>query len=377
MLVLVWVFTIQIYLSWHLLLGLCWSGCSQYRFIYLGTFCYACVDLGIHNTDLFILALSVMLVLVWVFTIQMYLSWHLLLGLCWSGCSKYRFIYLGTFCYAGVDLGVHNTDVFILALYVMLTLVWVFTIQIYLSWHFLLCLHWSGCSQYRFIYLCTFCFACVDLGIHNTDLFILALSVMLVLVWVFTLQIHLSWHLLLGLCWSGCSQYRFIYLGTFYYACVDLGVHNTDVFILALYVMLTLIWVFTIQIYLSWHFLLCLCWSGSSQCRFIYLGTFCYACVGLGLHNTDLFILALSVMLTLVWVFTIQIYLYWHFLLCLHWSGCSQYRFIYLGTFCYAYNALGVHNTDLFILALSVLLVLTWVFTIQMYLSWHFTLCLH
>ena len=376
MLVLVWVFTIQIYLSWHLLLGLCWSGCSQYRFIYLGTFCYACVDLGIHNTDLFILALSVMLVLVWVFTIQMYLSWHLLLGLCWSGCSKYRFIYLGTFCYAGVDLGVHNTDVFILALYVMLTLVWVFTIQIYLSWHFLLCLHSSGCSQYRFIYLCTFCFACVDLGIHNTDLFILALSVMLVLVWVFTLQIHLSWHLLLGLCWSGCSQYRFIYLGTFYYACVDLGVHNTDVFILALYVMLTLIWVFTIQIYLSWHFLLCLCWSGSSQCRFIYLGTFCYACVGLGLHNTDLFILALSVMLTLVWVFTIQIYLYWHFLLCLHWSGCSQYRFIYLCTFCYAYIGLGVHTTDLFILALSVILTMLWVFTIQIYLSWHFLLCL-
>ena len=337
MLVLVWVFTIQIYLSWHLLLGLCWSGCSQYRFIYLGTFCYACVDLGIHNTDLFILALSVMLVLVWVFTIQIYLSWHLLLGLCSSGCSQYRFIYPGTFCYAGVDLGVHNTDVFILALYVMLTLVWVFTIQIYLSWHFLLCLHWSGCSQYRFIYLCTFCFACVDLGIHNTDVFILALSVMPVLVWVFTLQIHLSWHLLLGLCWSGCSQYRFIYIGTFYYACVDLGVHNTDVFILALSVMLVLV---------------------------------------LGLHNADLFILALSVMLVLVWVFTIQIYLYWHYLLCLHWSGCSQYRFIYIGTFCYAYIGLGVHNTDLFILALSVMLTMPWVFTIQIYLSWHFLFCL-
>jgi hypothetical protein len=35
-----------------------------------------------------------------------------------------------------------------------------------------------------------------------------------------------------------------------------------------------------------------------------------------------------------------------------------QYRFIYLGTFCYAYVGLGVHNTDLFILALSVMLVL-------------------
>jgi uncharacterized membrane protein len=42
---------------------------------------------------------------------------------------------------------------------------------------------------------------------------------------------------------------------------------------------------------------------------FIYLGTFCYAYIGLGVHNTDLFTLALSVMLTLVWVFTIQIYL--------------------------------------------------------------------
>jgi hypothetical protein len=76
--------------------------------------------------------------------------------------------------------------------------------------------------------------------------------------------------------------------------------------------------------------------SAMSQYRCIYLGTFCYACVGLCVHNTDLFILALSVRLVLVWVFTIQIYLSWHFLLYLHWSGCSQYRFIYLGTFCYA-----------------------------------------
>ena len=30
----------------------------------------------------------------------------------------------------------------------MLTLVWVFTIQIYLSWHFLLCLCWYGCGKY-------------------------------------------------------------------------------------------------------------------------------------------------------------------------------------------------------------------------------------
>ena len=188
-----------------------------------------------------------MLTLVWVFTLQIYLSWHFLLCLHWSGCSQYRFIYLGTFCYAHISLGVHITDLFILALSVMLTLVWVFTIQIYLSWHFLLCLCWSGCSQYRFIYLGT----------------------------------------LLGLCWSGCSQYRIIYLGT----------------------------------------LLGLCWSGCSQYRIIYLDTFCYACVDLGVHNTDLFFLALSVMLTLVWVFTIQIYVSWHFLLCLHWSGCSHYRF--------------------------------------------------
>jgi hypothetical protein len=143
------------------------------------------------------------------------------------------------------------------------------------------------------------------------------------------------------------------------------------VFILALYVMLTLVWVFTIQMYLSWHFLLCLHWSGCSQYRFIYLGTFCYTYIGLGVHNRELFFLALSVILTLVWVFTIEIYLSLHFLLCLHWSGCSQYRFIYLGTFCYAYIALGVHNTDLFILALSVILTLVWVFTIQIYLSWN------
>ena len=102
------------------------------------------------------------------------------------------------------------------------------------------------------------------LGVHNTDLFTLALSVMLVLVCVFTIQIYLSCHFLLCLCWSGCSQ----------------------------------------QIYLSWHFLLCLCWSGCSQ----------YRCI----------ILALSVMLTLGRVFTIQIYSPWYFLLCLHWSGCSQ-----------------------------------------------------
>jgi hypothetical protein len=37
----------------------------------------------------------------------------------------------------------------------------------------------------------------------------------------------------------------------------------------------------------------------------------CYACVGLGVHNADLFTLALFVMLTLVWVFTLQIYLSW------------------------------------------------------------------
>jgi hypothetical protein len=90
--------------------------------------------------------------------------------------------------------------------------------------HFTLCLHWSGCSQYRFIYLGTFCYACVGLGVHNTDLFILALSVRLVLVWVFTIQIYLSWHFMLGLCWSGCSQYRFIYLGTFCYVCVGMDV---------------------------------------------------------------------------------------------------------------------------------------------------------
>jgi hypothetical protein len=125
------------------------------------------------------MSLSVRIVLVWVFTIQIYLYWHFLLCLHWSGCSQYRFIYLDTFCYDCVGLGVHNTDVFILALSVRLVLVWVFTIQIYLSWHFLLCLHWSGCSQYRFIYLGTFCYACVGLGVHNTDLFILALSVML------------------------------------------------------------------------------------------------------------------------------------------------------------------------------------------------------
>ena len=279
-------FTLQIYLSWHFLLCLQCSGCSQYIFIYLGTFCYACVDLGIHNTDLFVLALSVRLVLFWVFTIQMYLSWHFTLCLHWSGCSQYRFIYLGTFCYAYIGL--------------------------------------CG-SQYRFIYLGTFCYACVGLGVHNTDLFILALSVMLVLVWVFTIQIYFYWHFLLCLHWSRCSQYRFIYLDTFCYAYIGLGVHNTDVFILALYVMLTLVWVFTIQIYLPWHFLLYLHCSGCSQYRFIYLCTFCYAYIDLGVHNTDLFILALSVRIVLVWVFTIQIYLYWHFLLCLHWSGCSQY----------------------------------------------------
>ena len=269
-----------------------------------------------------------MLTLVWVFTIQIYLSWHFLLCLCWFGCSQFRFIYLGTFCYAYIGLGVHNTDLFILALSVMLVLVWVFTIQIYLPWHFLLCLHWSGCSQYIFIYLGTFYYACVGLGVHNTDLFILALYVRLVLVWVFTIQIYLSWH----------------------------------------FVMLLLVWVFTIQIYLSWHFLLCLCWSGCSQYRFIYLDTFCYAYIGLGVHNTGLFILALSIMLVYVWVFTIQIYLSCHFLLCLHWSGCSQYRFIYLGTFYYACVVLGVHNTGLFVLALYVRLVLVWVFTIQIYL---------
>jgi len=169
----------------------------------------------------------------------------------------------------------------------MLVLVWVFTIQIYLSWHFLLCLHWSGCSQYRFIYYSTFCYTCVGLRVHSTDLFILALSVMLTLVWVFTIQFYFSWHFLLCLHWSGYSQYRFIYLGTVCYGYIGLGVHNTDLFILAL--------------------LLCLCWSGCSQYRFIYLGTFCYAYIGVGVHNTDLFILALSVMLTLVWVFTIQI----------------------------------------------------------------------
>ena len=177
----------------------------------------------------------------------------------------------------------------------MIALVWVFTIQMYLSWHFMLCLHWSGCSQYRFIYLSTFCYTYIGLGVHNTDLFIFALSVMLTLVWVFTIQIYLSWH--------------------FLYDCVGLGVHNTYVFILALSVRHVLVWVFTIQIYLSWHFLLSLCWSGCSHYRFIYLGIFCYAYKALGVHNTDLFILTLSVMLTLVWVFTIQIYLSWHFLL--------------------------------------------------------------
>jgi hypothetical protein len=168
----------------------------------------------------------------------------------------------------------------------MLTLVWVFTLQIYLSWHFLLCLPCSGCSQYRLIYLGTFCYACVDLGVHNTDLFILALSVRLVLVWVFTIQIYLSWHFLLCLHWSGCSQYRFIYLDTFCYAYIGLGVHNTDLFIMALSVVISLVWVFTIQMYLYWHFLLCLCWSGCSQYRFIYHGTFCYACVGMDVENT-------------------------------------------------------------------------------------------
>ena len=137
------------------------------------------------------MALSVMLVLVWVFTIQIYLPWHFLLCLCWPGCSQYRFIYLDTFCYACVGLGVYNTDLFIMALYVRLVLVCVFTI----------------------------------------DLFIMALSVMLVLAWVFTIQIYLSWHFLLGLCWSGCSQYRFIYLGTFCYACGGLGVHNIFIYL--------------------------------------------------------------------------------------------------------------------------------------------------
>jgi hypothetical protein len=69
-------------------------------------------------------------------------------------------------------------------------------------------------------------------GVHNTDLFIMALSVKLVLVWVFTMQIYLSWHFLLGLCWSGCSQYRFICLDTFCYACVGMDVENTCVRIL-------------------------------------------------------------------------------------------------------------------------------------------------
>jgi hypothetical protein len=58
------------------------------------------------------MALSVKLVLVWVFTMQMYLSWHFLLGLCWSGCSQYRFICLDTFCYACVGIDVDNTGVF-------------------------------------------------------------------------------------------------------------------------------------------------------------------------------------------------------------------------------------------------------------------------
>ena len=147
---------------------------------------------------------------------------------------------------------------------------------------------------------------------------------------MFTIHIYLSWHFLLGLCWSGCSQYRFIYIGTFFYAYIGLGVHNTDLFILTLSVS---------------------------------------AYIGLSVHNTNLFIMALSVMIALVWVFTIQIYLSWHFMLCLHWSGCSQYIFIYLGTFCYTYIGLGVHNTDLFISALSVMLTLVWVFTLQIYLS--------
>ena len=231
----VWVFTLQIYLSSHFMLCLQCSRCSQYRFIYLDTFCSAYIGLGVHNTDLLIMALSVVIALVWVFTIQMYLSWHFLLGLCWYD--------------------VHNTYLFISTLSVMLRLVWVFTLQIDLSWHFLLCLQCSGCSQYRFIYLDTFCYAYIGLGVHNT--------------------IYLSWHFMFGLCWSGCSQYRFIYLGPFCYVNIGLGVHNTDLFMLALSVMLVLVWVFTI----------------------------------------DLFTLALSVMLALVWVFTIQIYLSWHFLL--------------------------------------------------------------
>ena len=113
---------------------------------------------------------------------------------------------------------------------------------------------------------------------------------------------------------SGCSKYRFIYL--------------------ELSVRLVVVWVFTIQIYLSLHFLLCLHWSGCSHNRFIYLGAFCYAYNALGVHNTNLFILTLSVMLTLVWVLTMQIYFSWDFLLWLRWSGCSQYIFCYHGTFC-------------------------------------------
>ena len=138
----------QIYLSWHFLLWLRWSGCSQYRCIYLGTFCYTYNGLCVHNTDLFISALFVMLRLVWVFTLQ--------------------FIYLGIFCYAYNALGVHNKNLFILTLSVMLTLVWVFIIQIYSSWHFLLWLRWSGCSQCIFIYLDTFCYACVGMDVENT-----------------------------------------------------------------------------------------------------------------------------------------------------------------------------------------------------------------
>ena len=71
----------------------------------------------------------------------------------------------------------------------MLTLVWVFTLYIYLSWHFLLCLQRSGCSQYRFIYIDTFCYAYIDLGVHNADIFIMALSAMLVLVWMWKILV--------------------------------------------------------------------------------------------------------------------------------------------------------------------------------------------